>query len=101
MNSKALKYRQFKLPTSIIKQGAKYIAYSPSLDISTVGNTEKKATERFYELADIFFEELINSGNLENVLSELGWKIEKSVWNPPKIISKKTIGIKIPLGVSA
>ncbi|MFA5249165.1 MAG: hypothetical protein WC397_01340 [Candidatus Paceibacterota bacterium] len=76
-----------KLAVSIIKEGKQYIAYTPALDLSTCGKSEKQAKKRFEEAVDVFFQELIERGTLENVLADLGWKKIKTQWAPPKIIS--------------
>ncbi len=65
---------QLKLPISVIKEGKKYIAYTPVLDLSTSANTFEGAKKRFEELVCVFFEELIKRGTFEEVLRNLGWK---------------------------
>ena len=80
---------KFNLPVSIIKEGDSFIAYTPALDLSTCADTYEKSKERFEEIVDIFFEEIIKRGTLEDVLSGLGWRKVKSEWNPPVIISQE------------
>ena len=65
---------QAVLPVSILREGDRFIAYSPALDISTSGKTHKEVSNRFSELASIFLEEIIKKGTLEEVLRESGWK---------------------------
>jgi hypothetical protein len=79
---------QFKLPVSIIREGKKYIAYTPVLDLSTSANSFEVAKKRFGELVYIFFEELIKKGTLEEVLRDLGWRKVQKNWNPPVVISQ-------------
>ena len=43
-----------KLPVSIIKEGKKFIAYSPALDLSTSGKTYNEARRRFAEIVDMW-----------------------------------------------
>jgi len=80
----------------ITKQNKCFVAYTPVLDISTSGKTEKEAKVRFVELVNIFLEELIEAGTVNDVLSELGWKKEQKKWIPPKIMSSKSISLRIP-----
>jgi hypothetical protein len=87
----------FNLPVVITKQGKHFVAHSPALDISTSGNTEKDAKKKFVELVDIFLEEIIVAGTIEDVLSELGWKKQQKHWNPPQVISTESIGINLPV----
>ncbi len=86
----------FKLPVTIIKQGRSYVAFSPALDLSTSGKTEKQAKSRFAEATTLFIEEIFETGTASDVLSDLGWTKVQKMWNPPKIISAESMGIKIP-----
>ena len=86
----------FKVPLTITKQGRRFVAYSPVLDISTSGPSEKDVQKKFGELATIFLEEIIEAGTADDVLTELGWKKVQKVWNPPQIISTQNIGVTIP-----
>ncbi|KKQ79852.1 MAG: hypothetical protein UT01_C0026G0001 [Candidatus Daviesbacteria bacterium GW2011_GWA1_38_7] len=64
---------QFTLPVSILKEGDSFIAYTPALDLSTVGDTFKE------------------------VLTQLGWqKVDKQLV-PPIVISNQTKHFSIPL----
>jgi predicted RNase H-like HicB family nuclease len=76
-----------KLTVSIIKEGKQYIAYTPALDLSTCGKSEKEAKKRFEEAVGLFFQELTKKGTLEKALIELGWKKVKTQWSPPKVVS--------------
>jgi predicted RNase H-like HicB family nuclease len=87
------------LGVGLSKQGSRYVAYSPALDISTSGKTEAEAKKRFSELVPLFFEELVDAGTLDEVLSELGWKKEgtkKAGWRPPHIKNEQ-VQVRIPV----
>jgi predicted RNase H-like HicB family nuclease len=84
MNKPVIK---FNLSVAVIKEGDKFVAYSPALDLSSCGKTAKEARKRFSEAVGIFFEEIIKKGSFEEVLTDLGWKKINSIWNPPKIVS--------------
>lgn len=92
---------QAKLTVNISKQGGRYLAYSPALDISTSGKTETEAKRRFGELVPLFFDELEETGTVADVLTELGWKkgaaqrSKPRAWMPPKHKSKQ-ISVRIP-----
>lgn len=85
----------FNLPVIILKEGDSFIAYTPALDISTVGKTFEQAQKRFNELVTIFFEELSQAGTTEEVLSDLGWTKEKKQLTPPIIVSNQTMQFNI------
>lgn len=89
---------KFDLPVSILREGKKFIAFSPALDLSTSGNTHKQARKRFREIIDIFFEELAEKGTLEEVLQELGWERVRRNWNPPLLVSQELQTVKVPAG---
>ena len=92
---------QLQLQVSFIKEGDKFIAHSPALDISTSGDTLDQAKNRFEELSSSFLEECVHMGTLEDVLTELGWhKSEKNQmsdenWVPPTIIGQGSHQVQI------
>ncbi|MEA2092653.1 MAG: hypothetical protein U9P61_01630 [Patescibacteria group bacterium] len=61
---------QVNLPVSVLKEGKKFIAYTPALDVSASGDTYEEAKKRFDEVVHIFFEEVYEQGTLEEVLME-------------------------------
>jgi predicted RNase H-like HicB family nuclease len=83
-----------KLPVSLIREGKQYIAYTPALDLSTAGKSYQEAKERFAEIVDIFFKELISKGTLDSVLSDLGWQHKKQQWQPPVLVGQELQTIK-------
>jgi len=87
---------EFKLPVSFLREGKKYVAYTPALDLSTSGRTYEEAKRRFREIVSIFFEELIEKGTLDEVLRDLGWKRIQAEWSPPVIISQELQSIRVP-----
>lgn len=84
------------LAVVIMKEGRHFIAYSPALDLSTCGRSLKQAQKNFVEAAELFLEEIFESGNAKDVLSDLGWKKIQKQWTPPPVVSTKSIGITIP-----
>ena len=85
----------YNLPVIITKQNKSFVAYSPALDISTSAVSAKKVKKRFTELANIFLEEILEAGTVNEVLSELGWKKAQKVWNPPKVVSSDFVDIQV------
>lgn len=89
-----------KLPVSFLKEGNKFIAYTPALDISTCGDTFSQAKKRFEQLVRIFLKETIKMGTLEDVLRDCGWrKITHPThrWIPPIVIGQEEQAIQIPI----
>ena len=91
------KFAHIKLTINILKQAGRYVAYSPALDLSTSGRTEKEAKKRFEEASFILIEELDRAGTLNDVLRELGWRQAQKQWSPPKIISQEAVGLRMPV----
>lgn len=96
MNKAMLK---FNLPVSILREGKKFIAYTPALDLSTSGESYREAKKRFEEIVEIFFEEIIKRGTLDEVLQNLGWKKIETRWSPPVVISQESQTIEVPARV--
>jgi predicted RNase H-like HicB family nuclease len=86
----------YKLPVIITKQNRRFVAYTPALDISTSGKTEKEVKERFVEMVNLFLEEIIQANTINDILTELGWKKIQKVWTPPQVVSSPFINMKIP-----
>lgn len=87
---------QFNLQISFLKEGKRFIAYSPALDLSTSGKTLEEAGKHFTEASAIFFEELVRTGTVADVLGELGWQKEKKEWRSPMIVSQSSETIRVP-----
>lgn len=85
-----------KLPVSFLKEGKKFIAYSPALNLSTSGKTFEQAQNNFAEAVELFFEEIIEAGTLEEVLLELGWVKENKNLVPPLVVAQKMESFKVP-----
>lgn len=90
-----------KLTVNFIKDRKQVIAYSPALDISTVGKSETHAKKRFQELVHIFLKDISERNVVDEVLTELGWKKIstpncKSEWVPPQV---RSIDVRIPMVV--
>jgi predicted RNase H-like HicB family nuclease len=87
---------QASLPVSIIKEGKRFVAYSPALDLSTSGKSHAEARRRFAEASQIFFEEIMKAGTFEKALTELGWKKRGSHLRPPLVVSQEAHIVKVP-----
>jgi len=87
---------ELKLPVSILREDKKYVAYTPALDLSTSGKNYEEVKKRFNEIVNIFFEELIKKGTLDEVLRGLGWKRVQAKWNPPIVVSQESQAVRVP-----
>ena len=99
MGKKIMRFCEVSLPVTFLKEGRKFIAHTPALDLSTCGDNFEQTKKRFEEITQIFFEELSEMGTLEDVLLECGWKKvsrPKVHWIPPIIISRTEETFKVP-----
>lgn len=89
-----------ELPVIFIKEDSSVVAYTPALDISTIGKDEKDAKSMFEELLDIYFKDLIENGTVDTVLRGLGWtkgkQMGRPTWVPPKI-SQESFKVEVPM----
>ena len=93
-----LKYR---LEVFFLREGDKIVAYVPALDLSTCADTLAGAKKRANEAIDIFFEETIEHGTLDEALHELGWHVQKKQgrprWVPPEVVAQRSVDVRVPL----
>ncbi|MCG2686491.1 hypothetical protein L6258_03970 [Candidatus Parcubacteria bacterium] len=90
---------QVSLPVSIFREGGCFVAYSPALDLSTSAMSYEKVRERFGEAVQIFFEEILDKGTVDEVLTELGWQKVRRRWEPPVLVSQESEKFIVPLKV--
>ncbi len=90
-------FLEVSLPVSITKEGKHFIAYTPALDLSTSADSVGEVKKRFDEVVQIFFEELIEKGTLDDVLKELGWTKTDKKWSPPVVVENDFEKVKIPI----
>ncbi len=88
---------KFNLNVSILREGNKFIAFSPALDLSTCGDTYEQAKKRFSEASELFFEEIIKEKTFGKALSNLGWQKERAQWSPPVVVAQEYQTICIPI----
>ncbi|MFQ5646903.1 MAG: type II toxin-antitoxin system HicB family antitoxin [bacterium] len=78
-NAQAIKTR---LQVDFFKEGKVFVAYCRALDLSSCGDTFEEAKNNFEEAMQIFFDEIVKMGTLEDVLMECGWQKTKSKEHP-------------------
>ena len=78
----------FSIEFYIFREGESYIAYCPSLDISTCAETYNDAISSFYEAFQLYIECCAESGSLHDDLAEHGWKFQKN--SKPLVSANRT-----------
>lgn len=74
----------FVLDFFVFKEGAAYVSYCPSLDLSTCGNTRKEAMAAFKECFTLYVEYEMENGTLHEDLKAHGWRFDNGV-KPPTL----------------
>lgn len=94
-----LRFQKVVLNVVFYREGDKFIAFSPALNLSTCGNTQEQAKRRFEEMLKIFLEEVEQMGTLEDVLLECGWKKvgrPHKYWQPPIFVGQTQKEVRLP-----
>ena len=77
------------------RDGDSYVAYMPTLDLTTCGESLEEAEKMAKEASLLFIEECIRMKTLDEVLSSLGWSKQKSTreWMPPAYIAHQSLNL--------
>jgi len=86
-----------KIPIVIFKENGAFIAHSPVLDHSACGDTFEEAKKNFSESVEILFEELAESGKLDQFLLELGWLKSADEWFPPVVVAHEFAHVEMSI----
>lgn len=77
-----------ELTVIVFKQDGMVVAYAPSLDISSYGDTPEEAMEALHEAIHIFLDYTHKKNTFDENLLELGWTVQrkpKARYIPPVI----------------
>lgn len=88
------------IPVIFFKEGKTFVAYTPALDLSTCGSTYEEAQRRFGKALEIFFEECIKHGTLDEALQAYSWqRVGKPSphWIPPLVVAHVEYPLQIPV----
>jgi hypothetical protein len=77
-----------ELPLLLLKEKRSFIAYTPALDLSASGSTAEKAKKNFGVVVNLFFQELMQAGTLDDVLRDMGWSKREQQWQPPVEVAR-------------
>ncbi len=61
------------IPVHVVRDSGQFVAHCPVLDLATSGRMLEQAQERFKEALDLFIEDLVERGTLDEVLQSHGW----------------------------
>lgn len=66
---------EVRLTGSLFMNGNDWVAYSPELNVSSFGNTQKEAKAALNEALQLFLEDITERVTMYEALKELGWNI--------------------------
>lgn len=87
-----------ELTIKIRRERGCFVSYCPELVLSSHGGTVEDSIRRLVEVIEIFFEEVLRDGTLDEALEGCGWsKVAepKPHWAPPAFIAEKRIPIQL------
>src|SRR5438128_1027921 len=89
-------HMDFSFDAHIFKEGDTYVAYVPTLDVSSCGATDEEARRNIRDAVRGFLAASADIGSLEEILQEAGYKQEGEGWRAPEFVSidRLTMSIK-------
>ncbi|RYD54876.1 MAG: hypothetical protein EOP56_18075 [Sphingobacteriales bacterium] len=91
------KVLELTLSVLVFQQGDFYVAYCPSLELSSYGETVQDAKEAFDEAMNSYIEDCHANGTLQQDLVQHGWKL--NIMNQAHAEPPPMINLDIPSGL--
>ncbi|RWZ88344.1 MULTISPECIES: hypothetical protein [unclassified Hydrotalea] len=88
---------ELQLNVLVLQQGDYYVAYCPSLNLSSYGDTIDDAKVGFDEVMEAYLEECKENGTLHDDLVKNGWTF--NIHNHKKAEPPAMVELNIPAGV--
>jgi predicted RNase H-like HicB family nuclease len=86
-----------QITSQIFKEGKTYVAYATELDVSSCGDTRRKAERNLIEAVRLFLDEAEKMGTLDQILQESGYVKRKTRLEGPKFIGIQQISLPLPM----
>ena len=86
----------FSFDVHIFKEGKTYVAYVPSLDVSSCGATDEEARRNIRDAVRGFLATSADMGTLDEILQEAGYERQGEKWHAPEFVSvdRLTMSVK-------
>lgn len=78
---------QIQFTTEIWKEGNAFVAWTPELDVSSLGNSVDEARHHLREAVSLFVEEAEKMGTLQDILDEAGYARMEEGWRAPELLA--------------
>lgn len=85
------------VPLVIWREGERFVSYSPALDLSSCGASEKEAERSFAEAVSALIETANERGCLEELLETYGWTRQGGEWRVPCETARGSIPFEFTL----
>ena len=86
------------LPLMVWKEGDQFVAFTPALDLSSCGSSDKEAVDHFAEAVELFFETAVERNTLQDLLESLGWQLQNNNWIPSsQPVDGRSFAVKVPI----
>jgi predicted RNase H-like HicB family nuclease len=82
-----------EIPVVILREDKLFVAYTPVLDVASQGDTFEEAQKNFSEAVQLFVEEIIEMGTVDEVLTSMGWNKNQDTYSPPTAVMQQTMSI--------
>lgn len=79
------------------KEGQKYVAYVPELDVASCGDSVAHAKARLREAVALFLEGASRMGTLEDILTEAGFEERINIYRPHRVLARETVRLAVPI----
>jgi predicted RNase H-like HicB family nuclease len=88
-----------ELPLLLWKEDDQVVAYTPALELSSSGDSEKEAITNFGEAVELFFETAEDRNVLKDLLESLGWTFQANMWKSHKepVEGNKSYTAEVPV----
>lgn len=81
--------------TEIWKAGQYFVAWTPELDVSSMGITIDESRKNLREAVGLFLEETEKMGTLREVLEEAGYMRIDQMWRAPEILAIEKMSVAV------
>lgn len=81
--------------TEIHKEGQYFIAWTPELDVSSMGTTIDEARANLREAVGLFLKEAEKMGTFREILEEAGYVRVDQMWRAPEILAIEKMSVAV------
>lgn len=81
--------------TEVFKEGDTFVAWSPELDVSSMGASMDDARHNLREAVTLFIGEAEKMGTLQDILDEAGYARIETGWRAPELLAIEKTAVAI------